>query len=416
MRASSIIVLALATLTSTLVGCSSAGPRKYVFFGDPQPEKVETFEDFWSDYPFKPDDPELPLRRGKGGVIRFFKKDNYSRSILVDGDLTVNVYYSVKDGVTLTQPDSQLVLTSQELNEKHRKFDKEVGYSYHVYLDLGEYDQPEEEITILSVFKDAKTGQTTLSKEIRTTAMGTTPLRSKESEEMESEAVRWARSKVGEDVEDPIAALQEQYGARKRAKEEDAAIPTRLRETIDIEDSRFEDIVGSGGTRSVSYLEEQDAKRRAATEAALKESQEKAEYYRDLRRKRVEEYEEYQRSKADVVSPLRDSPGFSDSLNFSDATKARDRFQATQENEFAKMSAALPNAASAEYERRDAERNLDSKGGNGSTPLGVPAGFEPVERQAPIDSRGSGGSETNWLDDFEPDSKAPPTEVYLKRA
>ena len=68
--------IAIVVTLATTLGCSSVGPRKYVLFGDPQPEKVEMFEDFWRDYPFKPDDPTLPLRRGKGGVIRFFKKDN----------------------------------------------------------------------------------------------------------------------------------------------------------------------------------------------------------------------------------------------------------------------------------------------------------------------------------------------------
>jgi hypothetical protein len=125
---------ALLVSFATTLGCSSVGPRKYVFFGDPKPEKVEIFEDFWSDEygAFKPDDPSLPLRRGKAGVVRFFKKNSYSRAILVDGTLTVNVYEGDEPGITLTQPDAQMVLTSEELNESHRQFDKKTGYTYHI--------------------------------------------------------------------------------------------------------------------------------------------------------------------------------------------------------------------------------------------------------------------------------------------
>ncbi|MBP5622446.1 MAG: hypothetical protein J6X44_10565, partial [Thermoguttaceae bacterium] len=318
------IVLLGLFIAIALVGCSSVGPRKYVLFGDPKAEKVEIFEDYWEDYPFKPDDPDLPLRRGKGGVVRFFKKNNYTRSILVDGDLTVNVYYSVDEGVSLTQPDAQLVLTSEELNKKHRKFDKETGYSYHVYLDLGEYDQPEEEITILSIFKDAKTGQATLSKEIRTTVMGTTPLKDKNKDyEMESEAVRWAKKKLGEDVENPIAALQEKYSARKRAKleEEERTKSTRVRETIDLDDSQFEDIPEERSVAAESYLEETQARREAVAERIKEDNREKSEFYRDLKRKRTEEYLDEQNEEDESDSPLRKSKDVANVLNFFDASK-----------------------------------------------------------------------------------------------
>ena len=103
MKKHGLLLLFLAVSAVMALGCSNAGPRKYLIFGEYTPEKVEAFEDYWSDFPFKPNDPDLPLRRGKGGVIRFFKKNNYTRSIMVDGDLTVNVYYENGSYVKRTQ-------------------------------------------------------------------------------------------------------------------------------------------------------------------------------------------------------------------------------------------------------------------------------------------------------------------------
>ena len=435
MKSKITLVLLGLFVATAFVGCSSVGPRKYVLFGDPKAEKVEIFEDYWEDYPFKPDDPDLPLRRGKGGVVRFFKKNNYTRSILVDGDLTVNVYYSVDDGVTLTQPDAQLVLTSEELNKKHRKFDKETGYSYHVYLDLGEYDQPEEEITILSIFKDAKTGQATLSKEIRTTVMGTTPLNAKgKDSEMESEAVRWAKKKLGKDVEDPIAALQEKYSARKKAKldEEERTKSTRVRETIDLDDSQFEDIPEERSAEAASYLEEAQARREAVAERIKEDNQEKSEYYRDLKRKRTEEYLDEQGEEDDSDSPLRKNGEVSNVLYFSDASKTRDSFQKQEElfQKTARQIAQREKELEEEKEEEEADsqsslRSYSSKiaedengersqtratGGN----AGIPKGFAPPKRQSIVDMDDLKPSEMDLLDDFQPDPDAPNTEIYIK--
>ena len=427
------LLLTLLTLfaATTLVGCSSAGPRKYVFFGDPKPEKVEIFEDYWTDYPFKPDDPDLPLRRGKGGVIRFFKKNSYTRSILVDGDFTVNVYYSVDEGVTLTQPDAQLILSSEELNEKHRKFDKETGYSYHVYLDLGEYDQPEEEITILSVFKDAKTGQATLSKEIRTTIMGSTPLKTKNSEsEMEAEAKRWARKYVGDDVENPIAALQEKYSARNKAKLSagEKSASTRLRETIDLDDSQFEEIDDDQLVASASYLEETQARRKASAERVREENREKNEYYRELRRKRTEEFLEQQDSKADELASLKDSRGLAGALNFSSASKAYEGFQESQENQFSKTADQLSQRAKEEYAKDPVDSlqksppktlgcEQEGKKASRTSTSGsyLPEGFVPARRQSVVDMDNLRPSEMDRLDDFQPDPEAPETEIYTRQ-
>lgn len=428
MKSKLTLVLLGLFIATTLVGCSSVGPRKYVLFGDPKAEKVEIFEDYWEDYPFKPDDPDLPLRRGKGGVVRFFKKNNYTRSILVDGDLTVNVYYSVDEGVTLTQPDAQLVLTSEELNKKHRKFDKETGYSYHVYLDLGEYDQPEEEITILSIFKDAKTGQATLSKEIRTTVMGTTPLKDEDDDsEIESEAVRWAKKKLGEDVENPIAALQEKYSARKKAKleEEERTKSTRVRETIDINDSKFEDIAEERSISSASYLEEAQARHEAAAERIKEENREKSDYYRDLKRKRTEEYLDERNEEDESTSSLREIGGLSNSLNFSDASKTRDSFQ-TNEDLFRRQSQQIAQRAKEEEEKEpdDAQGTLREivageqrekpEVGSPQKKSGIPNGFAPQRSQAIVDMDDLKPSEMDFLDDFQPDSDAPDTEIYVR--
>lgn len=425
MKKHGLLLLFLAVSAVMALGCSNAGPRKFLFFGEYTPEKVEAFEDYWSDFPFKPNDPNLPLRRGKGGVIRFFKKNNYTRSIMVDGDLTVNVYYSVEEGVSLRQPDARMVLTSKELNESHRKFDKETGYSYHVYLDLGEYDQPEEEITILSVFKDAQTGQVTLSKEIRTTAMGTTPLRKGKDSKIADAAKRWANKRLGEDVEDPIAELQAKYSARnkERREAEEAAGDTRLSKTIDLNSTQFENINDISSVRSASYLEQAQARHDEALERAIEENQKKSEYYRDLKRRRLEDYYEERNSKLDDVSSLRDSGKISRDLNFSDPYKEGSEFQRSMTEHFSSTAERIGSEAIKEQDKSLQKNKTENKSDPSRLPSksqtpkssSVPEGFSPVHGQQIVDMDNLRPSEMDLLNDFQPDSDAPKTEVYTKK-
>ncbi len=377
-----LTVLILTLFAVSSVSCSSVGPRKYVFFGDPQPERVEMFEDYWSDFPFKPDDPNLPLRRGKGGVVRFFKKDSYSRSIMVDGDLTVNVYYSSQEGVSLREPDSQLVVTSKELNEKHRKFDKDAGYSYHVYLDLGLYDQPEEEITILSVFKDAKTGQTTLSKEIHTTAMGSSPLR-QNAQDDEDEIENWTRKRLEkirkgryanddendeEESENDEDYEEEDYEedeptakTSKRRRTDVDKKKSRLRDTIDLTDSQFEDIDGEEGSiDSVSYMESVVSKRNAALLDSLEKNREKLDYYRDKKRRELDEiereYEDYENG--DTISPVK--KGVRSARSTKSNVRSSSRYvdmQSDLTDRFVEASSKLSSGFEEKYEQEAKKRN-----------------------------------------------------------
>ncbi len=424
-----------------LFGCTNVGPRKYVFFGDPQPEKVEMFEDYWNDYPFKPDDPSLPLRRGKGGVIRFFKKGSYTKSILVDGELTVNVYYSQREGVTLTQPDAQMVLTSEELNGKHRKFSKDTGYSYHVYLDLGEYDQPEAEITILSVFKDGKTGQATLSKEIRTTTLGTSPPVKKEEERVETDAEKIARRLLGsdEEIENPIAELQARYSVRNKAKAEqqESTKGTRLRETIDLSDSRFEDMPPTETANDSSFLEEAQKNRDETLKKLLDDNLEKEEYYREKRRSEAEQIRKGDASNKSTLSALRDSPGLSDSMNFNNVqTSYIDLQQATEQN-YAKLANQFSERAKEEYARRADNSESESNTVHIEDATSIESakleysqksvaqdqiyahplenGYERAKPSRISEEALKKPSELDSLDDLIPDSSAPQTEVYVKK-
>ncbi len=433
----SIITVLVITLCAT--ACSSVGPRKYILFGDPQPEKVEMFEDYWKDYPFKPDDPDLPLRRGKGGVIRFFKKNSYTRAIMVDGDLTVNVYYSQKEGVTLTQPDAQMVITSKELNEQHRKFDKENGYSYHVYLDLGEYDQPEEEITILSVFKDAKTGQATLSKEIRTTVMGTSPpVKKKEEKSPESEAEMIARRTLGLSEDDdisPISALQARYSARKRQQEEiDLNSKTRVKDNIDLSSSQFENVDKQSNVQNVSYMEEMEKKRAAKIASILEQNKEKQERYRSNLEARTEEYRREQSAKDNSASPIRDARGGMAAREFNMSESLAD-FQQAQNQSYSQLANQFSELAEKEYAKgpdntirsepspmlgrpvveMKSDVNKESKA-TSSSPNQAPDGFEKPRagNAAPLNQKRA-PSELDALDDFNVDSNAPPTEIYVKK-
>ncbi|MBQ1456810.1 MAG: hypothetical protein IIZ25_13275 [Thermoguttaceae bacterium] len=144
-------------LPALLCGCTSIERHRFVFWGDIVTEKPADIQDHWSDYgPFRLNDPTKKLRRGKAGVIRFFKEKDHTRSIAVDGELIVYVYAGSDEGIELTEPYARLVLTSEQLNSQ-RKFDKKSGYSYHIWLDLGEIDDPPENISILTVFNDTKT-------------------------------------------------------------------------------------------------------------------------------------------------------------------------------------------------------------------------------------------------------------------
>ena len=432
--------IAIVVRLATTLGCSSVGPRKYVLFGDPQPEKVEMFEDFWRDYPFKPDDPTLPLRRGKGGVIRFFKKDNYTRAIMVDGDLTVRVYHSVRDGVTMTQPDEVMTITSKELNEKHRKFDKENGYSYHVYLDLGEYDQPEEEITILSSFTDAKTGQITLSKEIRTTVMGTSPPIPRDEKAEESEAAKIARKKLGitdEDV-DPIGALRAKYAARTRAKrmEEDERGETRVREQIDLSDSRFENLDDQPNVKSVSYMEEIERRRQEKLAEILELDRQKQDYYREKRRENLRDYKDARSARMEsVASSLantqRDAArgARTAQTNYVDLQEETTRKYQAIANQFgeraleeydkgpkATLKTERPKMLGndqATFPRELADEQSQERVNPYAYPLN--AGYEKASSTAPKKERNARPTEMDALDDFDVDDNAPPTEVYVKK-
>lgn len=157
-RISNLLILSLMTaVTLSAVGCSNMEKRKFVFWGDVVFEKPESISDHWSDYgPFKLNNPAKKLRRGKAGVVRFYKEKDFVHSIPVDGELVVYVYQGEEEGVELTEPMARLVLTSEQLNSQ-RKFDKKNGYSYHIWLDLGEIDAPAENISILTVFNDTKT-------------------------------------------------------------------------------------------------------------------------------------------------------------------------------------------------------------------------------------------------------------------
>ena len=144
-------------LPALLCGCTSIERHQFVFWGDIVTEKPADIQDHWSDYgPFRLNDPTKKLRRGKAGVIRFFKEKDHNRSIAVDGELIVYVYAGSDEGIELTEPYARLVLTSEQLNSQ-RKFDKKSGYSYHIWRDLGEIDDPPENISILTVFNDTKT-------------------------------------------------------------------------------------------------------------------------------------------------------------------------------------------------------------------------------------------------------------------
>ena len=144
-------------LFALMPGCSSLERHQYIFWGEIVPEHPETLEDHWSDYgPFLPDDRTKKMRRGKAGVLRFYKEKDLERSIPVDGELVVYVFEGHDDGVELTRPKYKLIVDSERLN-RQRKFDKKNGYSYHIWLDLGEVDQPEETISILAVFTETKT-------------------------------------------------------------------------------------------------------------------------------------------------------------------------------------------------------------------------------------------------------------------
>ena len=144
-------------LFALLPGCSSFEHHQYIFWGEIVSQHPKELEDYWSDYgPFLPDDRTKKMRRGKAGVLRFYKKGDYERSIPVDGELVVYVFEGHDDGIELTPPKYKLAVNSEQLN-RQRKFDKEKGYSYHIWLDLGEVDQPEEAISILAVFTETKT-------------------------------------------------------------------------------------------------------------------------------------------------------------------------------------------------------------------------------------------------------------------
>ncbi|MBR2004917.1 MAG: hypothetical protein IKK39_10615 [Thermoguttaceae bacterium] len=442
---------ALLVSLATTLGCSSVGPRKYVFFGDPKPEKVEIFEDLWSDEygAFKPDDPSLPLRRGKAGVVRFFKKNSYSRSILVDGTLTVNVYEGDKPGITLTQPDAQMVLTSEELNENHRQFDKKTGYTYHIWLDLGEYDQPEKTYTILSIFKDGKTGEATLSKPIIIVAPGTSPEIKDDEEETTasdgaSAAEEWAREALGDDVENPIAELQKRYsvrGAKKRADEE-AKGKTRLRESIPVEPSRlrsdkadddydvldYSELDDENNRRAgstASLLEKTEAKSERRREELLAQLDERTAYHRERRRQNLERVENGDldaRARFDQSETLRAGQDAADALNFRDA---RPDYRSQTENfasEMTNRAARLSEQAAEQY----AKGPENGPRSNAPSTLGNDAAREPAQVAfadevaarlpvAPTKPTTAPHAFDDGLGDFQPDSDAPPTEVRVGR-
>lgn len=440
MKKSLVSTLLLSFVCCATFGCSGAGPRKYVLFGEPQPEKVEMFEDYWQDYPFRPDDPKLPLRRGKGGVIRFFKKGSYTKSILVDGELTVNVYYDQRDGVTLTEPDEQMVLSSKELNE-HRKFDKEVGYSYHIFLDLGVYDQPEAEITILSVFKDAKTGQATLSKEIRTTTLGTSPPVKKVKDKPETDAEKIARRILGsdEEIENPIAELQARYSIRNKNHNDELEKTgnTRLRQTVDVSDTEFEDLTSRNSNKSVSYLEEIQKNRDAALQKLIEENQAKEERYRANRSRQTEDYRNQKASGDEGLSSLREAPGLAYPANFNNVTKSYVDMQQAISSNYERQANQFSERAKEEYakgtvdssretQRRSTEeatavenakqRYIDEST-NQDEVLGSPLthGYELPKPARTSNKILETPSEQDLLNDFAPDSSAPQTEVYVKK-
>lgn len=173
-------------VVTLLSGCSSFEQHKYVLWGDIVPQHPETLEDHWTDYgPFVPDDRSMKMRRGKAGVLRFYKKNDFERSIPVDGELVVYVFSGDDSGVELTEPKYKLVLDTEKLN-RQRKFDKENGYSYHIWLDLGDVDQDPEPISILAVFTETKTHEQTASG-ITYTQIGGEPTEAKPQKETAKE-------------------------------------------------------------------------------------------------------------------------------------------------------------------------------------------------------------------------------------
>lgn len=438
---------ALLVSFATTLGCSSVGPRKYVFFGDPKPEKVELFEDFWSDDygAFKPDDPSLPLRRGKAGVVRFFKKNSYSRAILVDGTLTVNVYEGDKPGITLTQPDAQMVITSEELNESHRQFDKKNGYSYHIWLDLGEYDQPEKTYTLLSIFKDAKTGAATLSKPIVIVAPGTSPeIKDDEEEATASDganaAEEWAREALGDDVENPIAELQKRYSVRetKKRADEEAKGKTRLRESIPVEPSRlrsnepgdvldYSELDDENNRRAgstASLLEKTEAKSERRREELLAQLDERTAYHRERRRQNLEQIESGDldaRARFDQSETLRAGQDAADALNFRDARPDYRSQTADFASQMTNRAARLSERAAEEYAKGP------QNGPRSAAPstLANPVVREPAQVAFADDAASKLPVATtrlpapqafdDGLGDFQPAADAPPTEVRVGR-
>ena len=437
---------ALLVSFATTLGCSSVGPRKYVFFGEPKPEKVEIFEDFWSDEygAFKPDDSSLPLRRGKAGVVRFFKKNSYSRAILVDGTLTVNVYEGDEPGITLTQPDAQMVIASEELNEKHRQFDKKSGYTYHIWLDLGEYDQPEKTLTLLSIFKDAKTGEATLSKPIVVVAPGTSPEIKDEETEAANAAEEWAREALGDDVENPIAELQKRYstrGAKKRAEEE-AQGKTRLRESIPVEPSRlrsdapaddydvldYSELDDENNRRAgstASLLEKTEAKNERRREELLAQLDERNAYHRERRRQNLERVEAGDldvRARFEQNETLRAGQAAADALNFRDARPDYRSQTAGFASEMTNRAARLSEQAAEQY----AKGPENGPRSTAPTTLGYPDDREParvafadeVASRLPVATttqKTAPQAFDDGLGDFQPDASAPATEVRVGR-
>lgn len=264
-----LLAFLFVVMLNCFIGCSSMEKRKYVVCGPVVGEKVDLFEDHWTDYgPFKPDDPKMKMRRGKAGVIRFFKKDNYTKSVRIDGSFIVYVFQGNEEGVELTHPEAKLILSPEQL-EKQRKYDKKTGHSYHVWLDLGEVDLPEEDISLLSVFTDTKTSEQTSSTLIRTTIAGVTRsgLNEKPSAKSEAEILREELLRKFAEEEHQKQLIPAARTSEKRFDTEDST-NSRTVNTIDLP-------CAYSAPSSSSAITDDDHERRLAalTEARLRNRQ-----------------------------------------------------------------------------------------------------------------------------------------------
>gem|GEM_PF-783812 len=133
----------------------------------PKPRTPSRMTDIWTDTVLH--QPGQPAIRGFGGRVMFYEQGKDS-PIVVDGTFTVYVFDDEVTGENELKPLRKYVFLPEHLPTHYSR--SKLGHSYSFWLPFDEVGNPRRQLSLVSRFQDAKTGEVIVSKVVHKSLPG----------------------------------------------------------------------------------------------------------------------------------------------------------------------------------------------------------------------------------------------------